>query len=319
MYKISSMKITDVPYALTIWHDEFNRYCKNDSFPDFWDGGKETVEQYLLKQIEKSNAIIATKDEVIVGYMAWMCFDFHSERTAFLPIVGSAAATQDENAIYHALYLVASQKWVQDDRFNHLWMTFYDDTKLIDMLYNIGFGSYVIDACQRTYPNELHPTINCKIARATEADADAVLALGDDSERNLLTPPIFLVREFWQREEIVKLINSQQVFTAWDNGRMIGLISLDTNQKHNFEHLTITDSAYIGGIGVYVRPEYRGKGIGTQLLQQAFDYCKQAGKPFLHVSFESANPDAIRFWPKYFKPAIRSVRRTVNKDANTTL
>ena len=32
------------------------------------------------------------------------------------------------------------------------------------------------------------------------------------------------------------------------------------------------------------------------------------------VSFETANPDAVHFWPKYFKPAIHSVRRTINKD-----
>lgn len=277
------------------------------------------MKQYLLQQIEKGNAIVAVEDEIIIGYMAWMCFDFHNERTAFLPIIGSAAISEDENAIYHALYLVASQKWVQDSRFNHLWMTFYDDTELKDMLYDIGFGSYVIDACQRTYPNALHPKANYKIARAVEADVDAVLELGNDSEKNLFNPPIFLVRELWQREEIVRLINEQQVFAAWDNGRMIGLISFDINQKHHFECLTCTDSAKIGGIGAYIRPEYRRKGIGTQLLQQAFHYCDQVGKPFLHVSFESANPDAIRFWPKYFKPAIRSVRRTVNKDANTML
>lgn len=43
----------------------------------------------------------------------------------------------------------------------------------------------------------------------------------------------------------------------------------------------------------------------------------EKGRPYLHVSFETANPNAIRFWPKYFKPAIRSVRRTINKDADT--
>lgn len=316
MYAVNSMKTTDIPNALAVWHRLFDRYCKNDAFPDFWNGGKETVEQYLLRQVEKGNAIVAMKEESIVGYMAWMCFDFHNERTAFLPIVGSAAILENENAIYHALYLAASQKWVRDDRFNHMWMTFYDDTALKDMLYDIGFGSYVIDACQRTYPNALCPKADYKITKAVEADADKLLALGNDSERNLLDPPIFLVREFWQREEIVKIINEQHVFAAWDGDRMVGTLGVDIHQKHHFEKLTCGDSAYIGGIGAYICPEYRGKGIGTLLLQQAFDCCHQAGKPFMHVSFESANPDAIRFWPKYFKPAIRSVRRTVNKDAN---
>ena len=64
---------------------------RSSSFPDFWDGGKETIESYLIQQIEKGDAIAAKTDKTIVGYMAWMCFDFHNEKTAFCPIVGHAA------------------------------------------------------------------------------------------------------------------------------------------------------------------------------------------------------------------------------------
>lgn len=146
-----------------------------------------------------------------------------------------------------------------------------------------------------------------------------MLALGNDAERNLLDAPTFLARELWRREEIVQIINEHEVFAAWDGDLMVGTWGVDIHQKPHFEKLTVADSAYSGGIGAYIRPEYRGKGIGTQLVRRAFDCCHQAGKPFLHVSFESANPNANRFWPKYFKPPIRSVRRTINKDANTTL
>ncbi len=317
MYKIAPMIIDDIPCALSIWHDQFDRYCKNDSFPDFWNGGSETVETYLSRQIEQGNAITAQKDGAIVGYMAWMYFDFHAERTAFLPIVGSAAVLENEDAIYHGMYLTASEKWVRDDRFNHLWMTYYDDAGLKNMLYDLGFGSYVIDACQKTHLRPLISTSNWKVTKATDADIDAVLTLGNRSERNLFEAPIFLTRDSWHKEDIVKLVSEQQVFVAWDGDDMVGVLSFNINQKHHFEHLTTLDSAYIGGIGEYVAPEYRGKGVGSKLLQEAFDYCKTAGKSFLHVSFETANPDAIRFWPKHFKPAIRSVRRTVNKDANS--
>ena len=95
------------------------------------------------------------------------------------------------------------------------------------------------------------------------------------------------------------------------------MMSVNINQKHHFEHLTTTNSA--GRLCAYIRPEYRGKGVGTDLLRSICEYCHKNDKSFLHVSFETANPDAIRFWPKHFKPAIRSVRRTVNKDANIML
>lgn len=315
MIKIATMNSTDIAEAIKLWEAQFNRYCRCNAFPDFLIGGKETLENYLFRQIGEKNAIVAIKDNNVVGYMAWMYFDFHNEPSAFLPTVGNAAVVENENAIFRELYMAASQKWVRDNRFNHLWMTYYDDTALKDMLYDIGFGSYVIDACQRTDSHTLATTSNWKVTKATSADIDAVLELENASERNLSSPPIFLVRNAWQRDDVIKLFNEDEVFVAWDDNRIIGILNFKINQRYHFERLTTLESA--GGLGAYIVPEYRGRGVGTRLLQEAFDFCHNAGKPFLHVSFESANPDGIKFWPKYFKPVIRSVRRAVNKDANT--
>jgi GNAT superfamily N-acetyltransferase len=87
------------------------------------------------------------------------------------------------------------------------------------------------------------------------------------------------------------------------------------NQDFHFERLTTPDS--VSRIGAYIDPNCRRKGVGSALLAKAFDFCREKGKRYIHVGFETANSNAINFWPKYFKPAIRSVRRTVNKDANS--
>jgi len=313
-YQISPMKRDDVPLAMRVWRAQFERHCKGDSFPDFWDGGQETVANYLLRQIEKGNAVAARKENHVAGYLAWMDFDFHGERSAFLPIVGNAAVAENESAILYDMYLAASKRWVREDRFNHLWMIFDDDAGLRDRLYNLGFGSYVIDACRKTEPETVSSSSAYKITEATQDDVDEVLALENESEDNLLRPPVFLVRERWKRDDVMNLLHEDKVFVAWDKGRAIGMMSVNLNQKHHFEHLTHPDSA--GSLCAYVRPEYRGRGVGAQILRKVCETCRNNGKPFLHVSFESANPDAIRFWPKHFKPAIRSVRRGVNRDAN---
>ena len=319
MHTITPMEKEDIPFALSIGRDQFNRYCNSKAFPDFWSAGKDAITQYLMKQIEKGNAITAQRDGSIVGYMAWTCFDFHAERTALLPIAGSAAAGENRDAIYHALYAAASEKWVRDARFNHLWMIYYDDAGLKDLAYDLGFGSHVVDACQKTHSRALPSASNWKVTRATDADIDAVLALGNRSERNLSEAPIFLARDSWNKKDIGKLVRDQQVLVAWDGDSIVGILSFDINPEEDLEHLTTRDSAYIGGIGAYTVPEYRRKGVGSKLVQEAFAYCNKAGKHFLHVDFETANPDAFAFWPKYFKPALRSVRRTVNKDANSRL
>ncbi|HEY42106.1 MAG TPA: GNAT family N-acetyltransferase [Dehalococcoidia bacterium] len=316
MYQIIQMKKEDIPQVMAIWHRQFTRYCSNDSFPDFWNGGKETIESYLMQQIDKGNAIVAKTDKTLVGYMAWMCISFHNEQTAFCPIVGHAAMEENEESIYHALYTASSQKWVQDNRFNHLWMTFYDDIGLKDMLYDIGFGSYVVDACQKVSQNILQTNCPYRITKAVHDDADALLELENEFNQYLLDSPIFLKREEDSSDDIAQIISQNQVYMAWDNDCLIGVMSINVDQGYHFEKLTTTDSGYIGRIGAFVKSEYRRKGVGTRLLKEVLSYCLEARKSFVHVSFETANPDANRFWPKYFKPVIRSVRRSINKDAN---
>jgi len=195
-------------------------------------------------------------------------------------------------------------------------MTFYDDINLKDMLYDIGFGSYVIDACQKVSKNMLQTNCPYKITRAVSDDADGLLVLENEFNQYLLDSPIFLKREEYTRDDVVQSINQNQVFVAWDNDCLIGVMSISVDQGYHFEKLTTTDSGYIGHIGAFVKSEYRGRGVGTKLLKEVFSYCLKAGKSFVHVSYETANPCADRFWPKYFKPALRSVRRTINKDAN---
>ncbi len=310
------MKKEDIPSAMAIWGQQFVKYCRNDSFPDFWNRGKSTIRSYLVQQIEKGNAIVARKGEAIAGYVAWMCVDFHNERTAFCPTVGHAALMEDGNGIYHTLYTAASQYWVQDNRFNHLWMTYYDDLDLKDMLYDIGFGSYVIDACRKVSAKMLQADCPYKVTRAEPGDADALLQLEKEMLQYLFKSPIYLVKEC-SKDYVLQAISRNRVLIAWDNDRPIGVMSVQLDPGYHFERLTTDVSGYIVRPGAFVKPEYQRKGIGARLLKAVFDCCTEAGNTFVHVSFETANPNANQFWLRYFNPAIRSVRRTVNKDANS--
>jgi GNAT superfamily N-acetyltransferase len=319
MYQIVQMKNEDIPCALEIWHTQFIKFCSNSLFPDFWIGGKATIESYLLEQIEKGNAIVAKMNEIIVGFMAWMYFDFHNERTAFCPIIGHASINENKEKVYLKLYNNSSKKWVQDNRFNHLWMTFFEDINLKNMLYEVGFGSYVMDACQKILPNMFQVDCPYRITKAVSNDADALLKLANETTKYYSDPPIFLKGREFSKDYITRIITQEHAFIAWDNDNMIGVISFSVNQGYHFERLTSVESSYICDIGAYIKPSYRGKGVGASLLKEVFDYCIKIGKPFIHVSYETANPYASKFWPKYFKPVIRSVRRTINKDANEGL
>jgi Sortase and related acyltransferases len=311
------MKYENMNEAIDLWRALFNQYCYCRSFPNYAIGGKATIERYLKEQIDQDHAIVVIDKNVLVGYMAWEYFDFHSEKTAFLPIVGHAALLDDEYNIYEKMYCEASERWVADNRLNHLWMTYFDDDILKNNLYNLGFGSYVIDACQSTDGIRRQVKSEYRIAYASPNDIDALLLFANETKKYYAGTPIFLKRSNFAREEIVELIDKDYALLAWDQGKLIGVMSFTTNQDFDFEHLTTPDSAYIGSIGAFIHPDYRGKGLGKVLLENVFECCNKNGKPYLHVCFESANSSAMRFWPKHFKPSIRSLRRTVNKDANT--
>ena len=53
MLEVLSMEKKDIAEAIRIWGAQFYRYCHCDDFPDFFDGGKEIIKKYLLRQIKK--------------------------------------------------------------------------------------------------------------------------------------------------------------------------------------------------------------------------------------------------------------------------
>jgi len=59
---------------------------------------------------------------------------------------------------------------------------------------------------------------------------------------------------------VVAMENSSTVFSAWDNGQLIGLINaLDDSSMTVYIHFLL------------VQPEYQGKGIGKELLKMMLD------------------------------------------------
>jgi len=65
--------------------------------------------------------------------------------------------------------------------------------------------------------------------------------------------------------------------------------------------------------GAYCLPEHRGKGLNKQLLSMLIQKLKAKGYTRLGVDFESLNPTAYGFWPKYFNAYTHSVVRRIDE------
>jgi GNAT superfamily N-acetyltransferase len=315
MMEIAAMRPEHVDSALALWHEGFRRHL-GGVFPDFFPGGEAQARAFLAERIREGRALIAERGGRLIGYMAWMYFDFHGEPSAFCPTIAHAAEREGEGAICRALYTEASRRWVADGKFNHLWMFFYDDEVLKNALYELGFGSHVVDACRRTEAFTARPGGRFRISEATPGDAEALLRLANETHGYYLAAPLFLRRGRFSPEDIRKILLTQRVLLAWDEGKSVGAMGFTLEPGFDCEQLTGDLSAAVTGVGAYVLPEYRGMGAGALLVDGMLGVCAENGKPWVHACYETANPFASAFWPRYFRPAIRSVRRTVNKDAN---
>ena len=62
----------------------------------------------------------------------------------------------------------------------------------------------------------------------------------------------------------------------------------------------------------YVRPELRGKGVGTALLQRALQWSQAQGYDRVFVEHETANLYGGNFWGKYFIPYVYASMRYID-------
>ncbi len=81
-------------------------------------------------------------------------------------------------------------------------MFFHDDSVLKKMLYDIGFGSHVIDACQKASETTLQIDCPYKTSKAVPADPVLLFDLAEESRNYYLNAPIFLKRNVYTKEAL---------------------------------------------------------------------------------------------------------------------
>ncbi len=313
--KIINMEDSDIAQAVKIWVAQYELYCDNSSFPSYWKEERELLEKYLKMKIKNQSAIVAKLESRVIGFLAYDIFPFNGENSVFCPAIGHAAIEEYKESVYHGLYKSISQKWVNNNILNHMWTVFYNDVKLKTILFDLGYGSYLIDGF-----NECNIERNEKsiydIRKATIKDTDILYELVKESNEYYSSAPLFLKRDEVTLKEIEEIILRSNVFIAWDKENPVGFINLSIAEENNFIDLSVKNCGLIDEIGVYIKLEYRNKKIGIELLKVVSDYCREIKAEYIHVDFETSNLYGNKFWRKYFAPMLLSMRRTINKNIN---
>lgn len=102
----------------------------------------------------------------------------------------------------------------------------------------------------------------------------------------------FIPKEYWQKqfEQVKEMLPDSIVYVYQDDGSVQGFIGLTEN--------------YIEGI--FVAESMRGKGIGTQLLNQVKQLCS-----LLSLQVYEKNQSALRF---YFKEGFQIKKKQIDSD-----
>ena len=243
--------------------------------------------------------VVALDRGKVVGYLAAYIVDGFrgtERRAAYVPEWGHAAVSPD---VYQALYREASAWWQEAGCSAHCLSLLAHDHEAEKVWFWNGFGLIVVDAIRSTQPLAGLIAHDLQIREATLADRDALAALEAEHARYYQQPPI-LMAAYEPHDHTIGL--NEGLHTIWlalEDETPLGFMRFEAKSDGAASLVDAPDKIAI--TGAYLRPQHRGRGAGKALLNAALsDYAAQ-GYTRCSVDFESFNPDAAAFWPKYFE------------------
>lgn len=309
------MALEHVSSCIELWVSQFIEANETlEYLPSQWIEDTSLLQAYLEEHIEKKQAIVAISQEVIVGFMCYDRFTFHGEETAISPIIGHASIPEGRPIIYREMYRKVAGIWVTDGALNHLITCYTSDRKLVDALFPLGFGVYVVDAFRGNNP--ISNTGNVPTKEATQDDLPEIKRLVNEFREYFLQSPVFLVTKQEDDEYYTNLLNDEngKIFVTEKTDGLTGFLYIRENDDADRFTLATKGIGMIDKLGAYMEESARGSRAALSLLNAVINWCKEQGIESIHVDFESANLFANGFWSKHFTPSLYSLKRRVNQD-----
>lgn len=256
----------------------------------------------------------AVEDGRLVGYYgAWMIDTFRGtdRKTAYSPEWGHAALEGRQRAIYNALYRAASAFWFEQGCQAHALTLLANDEAGLKTWFWSGFGLIVLDAIRPLIPTGAPVPLGYRLAKALPGDAAQLAEIETEHWTHYAQPPTLMMynaasdaasyAEFLQEEK-------NSAWVAWKDEKMVAYLRFEGSDLGGA--WVVNGSGTIAITGAYTRPSERGRGLVPALLDAALrDYAARPGFERCAVDFESINPEAAAFWPKYFDLVCLSLMR----------
>lgn len=248
-------------------------------------------------------------------YEPWEKAFNSTARGTFSPIHAHGAVTANRDMIYKRLYQTAAEKWIGSGITYHAISMYAHDTQAINAFFTYGLGQRCVDAIRPLDQFEFtsHTDVTFKEFKKYEAEKIDETISETISEKiyqmkkmyiaHMKKSPCFMHCSVKNRES--------RLFAAIHDGKPAAYMEImDDAETFVSEHSSMKNIC-----GAFCMPEYRGKGVAQGLLNHIISALKTEGYERLGVDFESFNPTANSFWPKYFTAYTKSLVRRIDECA----
>ena len=263
-------------------------------------------------RVQAGSGLAALDGGRLAGYLAWFTVPNlrgTGQKAAYCPEWGHAAADGAKTAVYRALYRAASREWAQAGCRMHAITLLAGDPEAEKVWYWNGFGLAVVDEVRPLDPLDAPCPPGFSLRRAAAEDVDLLSELEREHWAHYAEPPVFMLASPPDPAMIAQFLADPQnaYWLALCAGRPAGFIRFQKSASGSTE--CVAGDGTIAITGAYIRPEHRGKAVAPALLDAAFREFAGRGLTCCSVNFESFNPEAAAFWPRYFEPVCFSLIR----------
>lgn len=264
--------------------------------------------------------VAAFEGDEMLGFLCCLEPWEHAFQTAakgtFSPMHAHGARKEGRGVIYQRMYQAAAEKWVKKGITYHSIALYAHEETALSAFFDYGFGRRCVDAIRSMEPLEnCFPPDGIAFRELDWQEAGRVRELRRMLKEHMGNSPCFMRTPVGEpeecREQEREATQDCRIFAAEDGKKVAAFMEV-TDGGENFATLA-GDMRNI--CGAYCLPEYRGRNIYQGLLDYVILMLKKEGFCRLGVDYESFNPTANRFWPKYFEPYTKSVVRRIDECA----
>lgn len=271
----------------------------NNLLPDEILKDPQLIFQALQSNVSNPGVVVLSNKTLVAYLLTGTTFTFKNQKAAMVPEYGHSAIDEDKNKLYRLMYMNLASRWIQNKIHLHIIGHFAHDRGLIKTLFQLGFGAIVTEKLRDLSPIK-HDS---DLLITYENDPMKLVNLDQEHRQYYLKAPIFLKRNTDPEaiiSDLKKHVKHGDKFLVYHEHDVPVGYFIVGQLKKNGEGFLLQDTNTAQVKSAFIKPSFRGKGVGTALVNEAIGWARENGFERLFVEHETTNYYGGQFWDKYF-------------------